>query len=193
MGQDFVKGGGTSSSAQDQRTAMAKAEADKRRQYQDSVKEIVKADPDHARLFTKKLGGISDNASIVLKVENRDRSTRGYFICDLIAEEHDGEPAFVLVMICPRCYYERQAGAAMSHITLRSWHRGFSLDPKYQGELWVSPLENKEGEKPEVYTLAGSIHTHETQTCPTCALRFEIGEARLNANETPCSGAIRPV
>jgi rubrerythrin len=193
MGQDFVKGGGTSSSADDQRKAMNAAEAEKRRRYQDNVQEIAKVDPNHARLYTKNMGSLSDNASIVLKVENRDRSTRGYLMCNLIAEEHNGEPGFLLVMICPYCYYVKRSGAALSHITLRSWHRPFSLDPKHAGTLWVSPLGNVEGEDPEACTLAGSIHTHETQTCPTCAYRFEIGPARLDANEPPCSGAIRPV
>ena len=197
MGQDFIKGGGTTSSAQDQRTAMANAEAEKRRQYQDSVQEVVKADPAHARLFTKKLGGLSDNASIVLKVEYADRSTRGYFMCDLTVEEHDGQPGLLLLLICPSCYYgyngRKPISAADAHITLRSWHRKFTLDAQHEGVLWVSPLKNVEGVKPDACTLAGSIHTHETQTCPLCAYRFEIGPARLDADEPPCSGAIRPV
>lgn len=190
MGQDYIKGGGTSSAADDQRQAMLKADAQKRRNHQDEVKRIAKADPVHAKLYSRNLGGISSNASIVLKVVPPKRPT-GYIACDLIAEEHDGAPGFLLVMICPRCYYERQVGAQLAHITLRSWHRGFSLDSKLAGELWVSPINNKEGEPPEAYTLAGSIHTHEVQTCPTCALRFEIGPARLDANEPPCSGEIR--
>lgn len=192
MGQDYVKGGGTSTAAQDQRSAMERAEAEKRRSYQDNVQNIVRADPDHARLYTRKLGGISDNASVVLKVEHKDRSTKGYLICDLLAEEHDGEPHWMLLVPCPVCYYDRGEPITNCTMTLRSWHRRFSLDPQYQGTLWVSPLDNKEGEQPEACTLAGSIHTHETQTCPKCAYRFEIGPARLDANEAPVSGAIRP-
>lgn len=191
MGQDYVKGGGTSSGAQDQRTAMERAEAEKRRDYQDNLQRIAKADPAHARMYTRKLGGLSDNASIVLKVEYRDRSTRGYLICDLSMEEHDGAPAWVLLVPCPVCYYDRREPVSNCTMTLRSWHRKFTLDPKHQGTLWVSPLDNKEGEAPEACTLAGSIFTHETQTCPKCAYKFEIGEARLNAGEEPVSGAIR--
>ena len=193
MGQDFVKGGGTSSSAQDQRTAMERAEAEKRRDYQDNLQKIVKADPDHARMYTRKIGGISDNASIVLKVEYKDRSTRGYLMCDLSVEEHDGLPGFLLLVPCPVCYYERREPVSNCTMTLRSWHRKFTLDPKHQGELWVSPLANKEGQPPEACTLAGSIFTHETQTCPKCAYKFEIGAARLDAGEAPVSGAIRSV
>jgi hypothetical protein len=191
MGQDYVKGGGTSSSAQDQRSAMERAEAEKRRTYQDNVQSVVKADPEHARLYSHKFGGISDNASIVLKVEYADRSTRGYLMCDLLAEEHDGAPGWLLLIPCPVCYYDRREPVTNCTMTLRSWHRPFTLDPKHQGVLWVSPLKNAEGLPPEACTLAGSIYTHETQTCPKCAYRFEIGEARLGAGEMPVSGAIR--
>jgi len=213
MGQDYVKGGGTSSSAQDQRTAMEEAEANRRRQKSDFIDQVVRADKQHAeqaglgdlsaklggeggvhaRLYSHKLGGLSENAVIVLKVEHHDRSTKNYIICELSATEHNGEPGLDLVMVCPMCLFKHGRSLAKSHITLHSWHRRFTLDEQHRGSLWVSPLGNVEGEPPQAYTLAGSIHTHETQTCPTCAYQFEIGPARYDAHEPPCSGAVRSV
>lgn len=213
MGQDYVKGGGTSSSAQDQRTAMEEAHAAMRRAESDRIDRVVQTDKQyteqaglgelsaqlggeggvHARQYTHRLGGLSDNAVVVLKIENPDRSTKSFQICELSVMEHEGELGFVLLVVCPMCLYKHGRSVAKSHITLRSWHRRFTLDEKHRGSLWVSPLQNVENEPPKAYTLAGSIHTHETQTCPTCAYRFEIGPARYDANETPCSGAIRSV
>jgi hypothetical protein len=213
MGQDYVKGGGTSSSAQDQRAAMERADAERRRELHAAELAVIKADRElaekdptaralaaklggegglSARMYTHSLGGLSDNAVVVLKVENADGSAKTYVICNLSATEHDGGPAWDLVIVCPSCLYKKGLGVAKSHITLRSWHRKFTLDEKHAGVLWVSPLDNKEGEPPQAYTLAGSIHTHETQTCPTCAYKFEIGPARqYESSEPPCSGAIR--
>lgn len=211
MGQDYVKGGGTSSSAQDQRTAMENADAERRRQKSDYLDSVVKADRQlaeqagqgdlssqlggegglHARMYSHKLGGLSENAVVVLKVLHTDGTTKTYIICELSLTEHNGEPAWDLVMVCPMCLFRHGRSLAKSHITLHSWHRRFTLDEQYRGSLWVSPLGNEQGEPPQAYTLAGSIHTHEKQTCPTCAYQFEIGPAKYDLHEPPCSGAIR--
>lgn len=77
----------------------------------------------------------------------------------------------ILVMVCPSCLHRHRRSVAESHITIRSWHRRFTLDPKRAKEIWVSPRPPF-----EVYTLAGTIYTHETITCPMCQFRFEIDD-----------------
>ena len=77
----------------------------------------------------------------------------------------------ILIMVCPSCLHRRNLSVAQSHITIRSWHRRFTLDTKRQGELWVSPRPPH-----QAYTLAGTINTHETITCPTCAFKFQIDD-----------------
>lgn len=202
--QDYIKGGGTSTAANDElkakqaaAAALGQARQDKMEQAASGIREesrgddgvrVVKttSDPDaqhYAALYSRNLGGLDDHATIILKAENKDRTVLDYIICNLLA---DPDGSLKLVMVCPSCLHRHQRSLRESHITLHSSNRGFSLHDKHRGELWVNP-RNAE----ETYHLAGSIETHGPIPCPTCAWRFEIGPAVLGPNEPTVSGAVR--
>jgi uncharacterized protein YbaR (Trm112 family) len=168
---NIIVRGGTSSAANDQKLAMDKAASAARRAYHDKVKATVKQKPNESRLYTRSLGGVDTHASAVLTVLNKDKSVLDYIICDVSFEEHDGSMQPILVMVCPSCLHRRQLGLEKSHITIRSWHRRFTIDQKRRGDLWVMP-------KPphEAFRLAGTVNTHERITCPTCTFKFEIDD-----------------
>jgi len=202
--QDYIKGGGTSTAANDELKARERAQAERGQAEQDRMMQaasgtreesrdadgvrVVKtsSDPDvqhYAALYSRNLGGLDDHATIVLRAENQDHTVLDYIICNLLV---DSDGSLKLVMICPSCLHKHQKGVRESHITLHSSNRPFSLHDRHRGALWVNPKNPS-----EAYHLAGSIETHAPVPCPTCAFRFEIGPARSEPGEPPVSGAVR--
>lgn len=210
--QDFIKGGGTATTGNEQMRARVRADAERRRADHDrkvaaargtveakrdaSGARVIKTASDmetqhHAAMYTRDLGSLSNHAGIVLAAESRDREIFDYIICNLVVEDA-ALGRFMLVMVCPSCLHKHGKSLQESHITLRSYHRPWSLHEKHRGELWVNPrLKDDPDADPRVVTLAGSIETHEVQTCPTCAFRFEIGPAKTKPDEPIVSGAVR--
>jgi uncharacterized protein YbaR (Trm112 family) len=168
---NIIVRGGTSSAANDQRLAQEKAASVARRAYHDTVKATVAARPQEASLYTRSLGGVDSHACAVLTVLNKDKSVLDYVIADVSFEEHGGQMLPILIMVCPSCLHRRHLSVEKSHITIRSWHRRFTLDVKRRGDLWVNPRPPH-----EAYSLAGTINTHEKITCPTCAFGFQIDD-----------------
>ena len=213
--QDFIKGGGTPTIANEQMKAREAAETARRQAHHDRIVQttargktevkrdetgarIVKASTDadtehYSALYSRNIGALSDHATIVLRAENRDKTVLDYIICNLVVEDAQ-LGRFVLVMVCPSCLHKHGKTLKESHITLRSYHRAFSLHERHRGELWVNPrVKIDPNADPKVVTLAGSVDTHEVQTCPLCAFRFEIGQAKIEPGDPIVSGAVRPV
>jgi len=159
----------TTSSLHDEMKARERADAEKRRAHLDKQRAVVKQNPREARLYSHNLGGVHTHASVVIKVPWKDGSTKTYITCEL-SVDHEG---LTLITVCPSCVYRHHRPVAESQLTMRSWHRRFSLDSFGEGELWVNPQNPA-----EVIQLAGTIETHEVQTCPDCHYRFQIEKSR---------------
>jgi hypothetical protein len=123
-----------------------------------------------SKLMTKVLGGIGTHASVVVKIVHKDQSVRTWIMCELSVDT-DG---LTLIMVCPSCLFRHHRKVEDSHITMRSWHRKFSLDSVGAGEFWTNP-ENRS----EVVRLAGTIETHESQTCPVCSFKFQLEKSKV--------------
>ena len=169
---DIVRNPSSASAAHEQLRAQEAASTDQRRAHDSLVKRVAAQLPEESRLHTLRLGGIGSTAVTVLEARNKDGSVVDYIICDLSVQDE----GLVLVMVCPSCIFRHHRSVAQSHITLRSWHRRFSLDERRRGELWINPRPPH-----EPYTLAGTIHTHEPQTCPVCSFRFQIDGGKVRA------------
>ncbi len=174
--RNIVRNPATQSAVHDYTKAKEAADAERRRSRLDEmradVKRLKKAPVvgETAKLHTHSMGGMKSHAVVVVKYIHRDKSTRSFAICELSVDS-DG---LTLLLPCPSCLFRHGRKLAESHLTLRSWHRRFSLDPVGQGKIWVNPHDPA-----EVVTLAGAVETHEAQTCPVCSFRFEIEKSRV--------------
>lgn len=159
----------TPSLIHEQTKAKEHAEAEKRRVELDKKRALAKQKPAEARLYNHSLGGVGSHAAVVLKVPWKDGSTKTWITCELSVDE-DG---LTLVIVCPACVFRYNRRMEDSQITMRSWHRRFSLEEFGKGELWVNPVNPA-----ETVLLAGAIATHEPQTCPVCHYKFQIERSR---------------
>lgn len=159
----------TPSSIHEQTKAKEHAESEKRRAEQDRRRAIVKANPTQAHLYSHSLGGVGTHASVAIKVPHKDGTAITYITCELSVDT-DG---LTLIIACPCCILRHNRRVEDSQLTLRSWHRKFSLDTYGMNELWVNPANRS-----EVIQLAGAINTHEVQTCPVCHFKFQIERSK---------------
>ena len=154
----------------DQLKAKEHAESEKRRSEQDARRAIAKANPEQAKLYSHSLGGIGTHAAVVVKIPHKDGSTVSFMTCELSVDA-DG---LTLIIVCPSCLFRHGRKMDQAQLTIRSWHRNFTLDAHGRGELWVNP-ENPS----ETVMLAGTIETHGPVSCPDCHFRFELEKSRL--------------
>lgn len=166
----FVRGGGTITSAYEQQLQAQQADAEYRRAEEEKRRQATLIDP-NARLSTTKIGGTKSHAAIVLEWRNSDGKAEEFITCELMVDDKD-EAGLQLVLCCLPCSHQR--GMAQSQMTLRSKHRGFELDTRRQGEIWVNP-NNPE----EFVTLAGTIHSTEAFKCPVCSQAYRIDNSVL--------------
>lgn len=159
----------TTSSAHDQQKAKERAEEAKRRAHLDQTRAIARANPHEAKLYSHSLGGVGTHASVVIKIPHRDGSTVSFMTCELSVDPE----GLLLVMVCPSCLFRVGRPMSESQLTIRSWHRNFTLDPHGQGELWVNP-ENKA----ETVLIAGTIETHGVVSCPDCHFKFQLEKSK---------------
>lgn len=164
--------GGTLTTAYERQLQQQKFEAEKARKLEAARAKAAQDNPNEARQYQHAVGGNRKYPGIVLEVRHpKDRTTvLDYIECELTAED-DG--SLVLVMACHKCYH--RTGDA-SNLTVRQKHRHFELDMRRQGEIWVNPKNPN-----HIVTLAGTITTTETITCPNlgCGMRFVIDNSVL--------------
>lgn len=159
----------TTSTRHDQQKAKERAEEAKRRAHLDRTRALAKANPDQAKLYSHSLGGVGTHASIVIKIPHKDKSTVSFMTCELSVDSE----GLTLILVCPSCLFRQGRPMGESQLTLRSWHRNFTLDAYGQGELWVNPQNPS-----ETVTLAGTIETHGVCSCPDCHFKFELEKSR---------------
>ena len=155
----------TTTAIHDATKAKEHAEAEKRRAQLDQKRALAKQNPGEAHLYEHSLGGVGTHASVVIKVPWKDKSTLSFITCELSVDS-DG---LTLVIVCPSCVFRFNRRQEDHQLTMRSWHRRFTLDTFGAGELWVDPTNPK-----NIVRLAGTIETHEPQTCPVCHYKFQI-------------------
>lgn len=165
----FVRGG-TMTGAYERQLQAQKADAEFRRAEEEKRRLTTLADP-NARISTMKLGGTSSHACVVLEHRNSDGKAEEFVTCELQSDPAD-PTGLMLVLCCIPCSYRR--GHSDAQMTLRSKHRGFELDERRKGELWVNP-NNPE----EFVTLAGTIHSTEAFKCPVCSQGYRIDNSVL--------------
>lgn len=159
---------GTSSSRQDLADAKLAAEGKQRRGALDSMRGIAARRPSESRLYENKLSG---NAHIIIEMKRRDGSVLDWLVCDLSLSTTDsGESELMLVVPCPICNCFR--GRLGENMTIRQSNRMFSLDEKRRGEIWVNPSCPT-----EVYTMAGTITSHERFSCGRCRSYYRIDDS----------------
>lgn len=164
--------GGTLTGAYERHLQQQKHQAAQARKIEDARTRAAQNNPDEARQYQHAVGGNRKYPGIVLEVRHpKDRTTvLDYIECELTVEDDGG---LVLVMACHKCYH--RTGDA-SNLTVRQKHRHFELDLKRQGEIWVDPKNPN-----HIVTLAGTITTTETITCPNlgCGMKFMIDNSVL--------------
>jgi hypothetical protein len=166
---DIVHNPSTQSSAHDAQKAKEHAEAEARRAKLDQMRATAdrtkreRVVGDTAKLGTHSLMG--DHAKVVIKLVHKDKSTISFETCEL---SHDAD-GLTLIVACPSCIFRFNKRMEDSQLTLRSWHRKFTLDQTHFGKLWVNPANPS-----EALTLPGAIETEDVQTCPVCHFRFHI-------------------
>lgn len=164
--------GGTLTGAYERHLQQQKYEAKKARELEAARAKAAQDNPTEARQYQHAVGGNRKYPGIVLEVRHpKDRTTvLDYIECELTVEDDGG---LVLVMACHKCYH-RTGDAA--NITVRQKHRHFELDMRRQGEIWVNPRNVN-----HIVTLAGTITTTETITCPNlgCGMKFVIDNSVL--------------
>lgn len=159
----------TPTAAHEELKAREHASAEKRRAELDQKRAIAQANPSEAKLYNRSLGGVSTHASVVVKIAHKDNIKPDFMTCELSLDQ-DG---LTLIVVCPCCVFRHHRRQEDSQLTIRSWHRSFSLDPFGEGELWVNPRNPA-----EVVTLAGTIETHGPISCPVCHLKFQLEKSR---------------
>jgi hypothetical protein len=157
--------GGTTSSYQDLVNQKKAHDASQRRAESDRKFQATRDMPDYARIRSRRLDG---QAHVILEVRNDDGSTLDWVVCD-VSTMPDGLE-LMLVIACPVCILKRRQPSEDSQMQLRQSNRGFTLDPKGQGEMWVNPKDTR-----EVYLQAGTVSTHEAFRCNNgCHTRYQI-------------------
>jgi hypothetical protein len=127
----FMKGGSTSGKY-DQEMAAKKADAERRRQHQDTQAKVAErhagADGSVARLGSHNMMG-TDSPRLLLKYLNRDKSVRQECISEIthVNGAKQGELDMMFSLVCPKCL-ERGLPQGESQLFVKNSHRKFSLD-----------------------------------------------------------------
>lgn len=176
--QVWVRGGGTSTTAQDNQDAARRADTEERRKQEEAKFKIVRERPHEAHMHSMALGGKDTHAAIVLELKHpKDNTIQDWITCELSQQPlADGTGMeLLLILACPRCIITHGRPTDESQLTIRESNRKFYLDsrPRDQGgkagELWVNPKDPN-----EVVTLAGTVTTEDWITCPACNWKFKI-------------------
>lgn len=160
--------GGTSSSYQDLIDQKKTFDANQRRAESDRKFAATREMPEYARMHSRSLQG---QAYVILEVKMKDGSTLDWLVCDVSTiPQPSGAVELLLVIPCPVCVLKNRKLVADSMMQLRQSNRGFTLDPKGEGEMWVNPKDPS-----EVYLQAGTVSTHEAFRCDNgCRTRYQI-------------------
>ena len=161
--------GGTVSSAYQQHLDQQKAHAAASREVEEKKAAFAETAGSGARQNKHAVGGNKFFSGIVLTLKHpKDNTVLDYVECELHVLD---DASLMLQMCCPDCY---QRAGITDNFMIRQKHRGFELDTKRQGEIWVNPQNPQ-----NVVTLAGTITTTETIPCPNlgCGKRFRIDDS----------------
>jgi hypothetical protein len=133
----IIMKGGTTSSRYDNEMAKKQADADKRRQHQDTQMAIAQkqsgADGSVARLGSHRMIG-NDSPRLVLQYLNRDRSIRQECISEIthVNGAKPGELDMMFSLVCPKCI-ERGLPQGECQLFVKNSHRKFHLDTRKAG------------------------------------------------------------
>jgi hypothetical protein len=159
---------GTSSSYQDVKNAKKRVETDQRRAISDKAFAASRAEPDYARMRSHSLAG---QAHVILAVLGAEKKIVDWLQCDISTlPQSDGNIELMLLVPCPVCVLKLRRPTEDSIMQIRQSNRGFTLDTKGQGELWVNPNDPR-----EVYIQAGTVSTHDPFRCDNgCHTKYQI-------------------
>lgn len=114
----------------------------------------------------------------------------GYIQADVVVDPHTGLGN--LVLICPRCVYERGLPQTMAQINIHQANRKWHLDTKEQGQVFV---DYDRDNNPVPITLAGQVECAERCRCPNvgCDYKFRIsaGAQATAGLKRGCSRMVR--
>jgi hypothetical protein len=185
----FIRGGGTSTWAEDQRAAAEHADAERRRDEEVARAKLAQASPEQAMLKSVKLGGRSSHDSIILAVRGpRDTMLLDWQVCELWQTKRS-EGASLLTeaiplddlelhfaMVCMRCVFTNNVHPEKAQLTVHQAQKKFTFTPrppKWIGShIWMNPKDPS-----EVVTVAGTIDLTEWCSCAKCGWRFQIDDS----------------
>lgn len=190
----FVKGG-TTSSREDERVAVAHAEAEARRAKEDErfdaarrhspfdLKQLCETG-DSVLITERSIGGSDSHAQVILGLKHKKDTQILEFIQCEVSQQGD---ELLLIVCCARCTLTLGRHAEDAQMTIRQSNRMWDLDQRTReqrkpnpvlgfcaGDVWVNPKNHN-----EVYTVAGMVTTHGWITCPQlgCGWRFRIDDS----------------
>lgn len=178
--------GGTLSSATEAAIAAHMADTQKRWAEQDN--DVQRARDGEAVRRTVDMGLGATHPQVVLYFD-LGGDNEGYIQADVVV---DAEGFANLVLICPRCVFERNLPQTMAQINIHQSNRAWHLDLSCQGDVFVD--YDSDG-NPVPITLAGRVECEEKCRCPNvgCDYKFRIsGGKQATAGLKPgCSRLVR--
>lgn len=172
--------GGTTSSRYDNELAKKNADAEKRRQHQDTQMAIAQkqggADGSIARLGSHKLLN-SDSPRLLLQYLNRDRSVRQECISEIthINGANQGELDMMFSLVCPKCL-ERGVPQGESQLFVKNSHRKFHLDTRKAGPRRVESAFGI-----QVLLVCGTVSVDDVVRCSNfnCTWAVRIDDSKV--------------
>ena len=172
--------GGTTSSRYDNEMAKKQADADKRRQHQDTQMALAQkqagADGSIARLGSHRMVG-SDSPRLVLQYLNRDGSVRQECISEIthVNGSKPGELDMMFSLVCPKCL-ERGLPQGECQLFVKNSHRKFYLDTRKAGPRRVESAFGA-----QVVLVCGTVTTDDIIRCSNfnCTWAVRIDDSKV--------------
>jgi predicted RNA-binding Zn-ribbon protein involved in translation (DUF1610 family) len=174
----FIRGGGTSTSANDKAIAEAEADAERRRDEALAEREMTRlpVEAGGARIFeNKSLDPGAKDLHVLLDLVNakgEPHLVAGVPIQCLADIRVVGPNEMAVVVVCPRCI-NRKIPQGQCQIQVRQSNRNWHLSDKGRGSpLWFDG---------KMYQSAGTIMDSDRFSCPNCAWSARIDNNKLRA------------
>lgn len=177
--------GGTTSASYDKEQARRRADAERRRDIQDTQAAMGQQGVSREGGFSlARLGSarmVTENSPrLVLYYMNKDHSVRQECKSEITFYEHPtkvGEMDMMFAMVCPRCL-ERGIAQGESQMLIKASHRAFWIDEKLKGT--VVALRDPWGNLDPVI-ICGTVTVQDTVKCSNynCTYAVRIHDSKV--------------
>jgi len=176
----FVRGGGTSTMANDKQIHEIEADANRRRAAQDKERQAaaIPIEDGGAKLYSHSAGTPQETAKVLLEYVTPGgepwlvNGEPVQCLADVEVDTSSSDPSknLMLRIVCPRCR-AKDIPSGQCQLLVRQAHRKWFLDTRGQGEMLMF--------QGQPYYSAGLVMDSEKLTCPACQWTCRIDRNKV--------------